>query len=117
MCNLSISFHTLITKSPKSEAGKRVISFGKDVAIILEEAKQAYQQDKEKLGNKFQDFGYVTRKKDGTPFQPDSLTQKWRRFLEKHNLPLIRLHNSRHSNATALIQSGVSAKVFQLRRF
>ena len=105
----------VITKSPKSEAGKRVISIGTDVVSVLQKAKDTYIQDKTKLGNKFQDFGYVVRKRDGTPFQPDSLTQKWRRFLEKNNFPLIRLHDSRHSNATALIQSGVSAKVVQQR--
>ena len=105
----------VVTKPPKSEAGKRVISVGEDVATVLLEAKQVYQQDKMKLGTKFKDLGYVVRKQNGTPFQPDSLTQKWRRFLEKNNLPVIRLHDSRHSNATALIESGVSAKVVQQR--
>ena len=54
-------------------------------------------------------------KKDGKPFHPNSITQKWERFVEKHQLPKIRLHDLRHSNATALIAAGVSAKVVQHR--
>lgn len=106
---------SVITKAPKSEAGKRQLSIGNDVAEILKKAKTEYEQDKLSLGKKFQDLGYVIRQKDGTPFQPDSLTQKWNRFLKKHNLPHIRFHDSRHSNATALIQAGISPKVVQQR--
>ena len=43
------------------------------------------------------------------------MTQKWERLLEKNNLPKIRLHDLRHSNATALIQAGVNPRVVQQR--
>jgi len=54
-------------------------------------------------------------KKDGSPYHPDSITQKWERFTAKNGLPPVRLHDLRHSNATALIQAGVSPKVVQQR--
>jgi integrase len=57
----------------------------------------------------------VLFKENGEPFHPDSLTQKWERFVAKHNLPPIRLHDLRHSNATAMIAAGVNAKVVQHR--
>jgi integrase len=43
------------------------------------------------------------------------MSRKWRRFLESKNLPKIRLHDLRHSNATALIQAGVNPRVVQQR--
>jgi len=43
------------------------------------------------------------------------MSRKWRRFLESNNLPKIRLHDLRHSNATALIQAGVNPRVVQQR--
>ena len=43
------------------------------------------------------------------------MTQKWERFIQDHNLPHIRLHDLRHSNATALIMAGVNPKVVQQR--
>ena len=46
---------------------------------------------------------------------PDAMTRKWRRFIDAHDLPDIRLHDLRHSNATALIQAGVNPRVVQQR--
>ena len=54
-------------------------------------------------------------KEDGKPFHPDSVTQKWERFVDKSQLPKIRLHDLRHSNATALIAAGVNGKIVQHR--
>lgn len=67
------------------------------------------------FGAKFRDDDHVVRQKDGRPLCPDSMTQKWESFLERNNLPHIRLHDLRHSHATALIQAGVSPKVVQQR--
>lgn len=103
----------VVEKAPKTQAGNRTISIGSDVANALREAKAAYDEAAEKPG--FCDEGYVLCKDDGKPFHPDSVTQKWERFVDKAHLPKIRLHDLRHSNATALIAAGVSAKVVQHR--
>lgn len=102
-----------IIKSPKSESGIRDIHLGQDVMSLLMQERLNYMKDMNKVG--FQNLNLVIRQEDGSPFHPDSMSQKWRRFLEKYNLPKIRLHDLRHSNATALIQAGVSPKVVQQR--
>lgn len=104
-----------ITKGPKSKAGKRTVAIGDEVVAALSQARMDYFNDRAALGAKFQDNNYVIRQKDGRTYRPDSMTQKWSRFLEKHNLPHIRLHDSRHTHATYLIQAGVNAKVVQQR--
>lgn len=103
----------VVEKAPKTQAGNRTISIGSDVANALREAKAAYDEAAEKPS--FCDEGYVLCKDDGKPFHPDSVTQKWERFVEKSQLPKIRLHDLRHSNATALIAAGVNAKIVQHR--
>jgi len=105
----------VIQKSPKSEAGKRTISFGSNVEDVLKEAKKQYDEAKQTLGRAFQDSDFVIHKGDGQPYHPDSLTQKWSRFLERNGFEVIRLHDARHSHATALVQSGVNVKVVQER--
>ena len=105
--------NAVIQKAPKSQAGNRTISIGHDITNALREAKAIYDEAATKPG--FHDLGYVVCKEDGHPFHPDSITQKWERFVLKHSLPQIRLHDLRHSNATALIAAGVSAKVVQHR--
>ena len=57
----------------------------------------------------------MVRQKDGSPITPDAMTRKWRRFVQRYGLPDIRLHDLRHSNATALIQAGVNPRVVQQR--
>ena len=104
-----------IIKAPKSEAGIRDISLGDEIVYELRKAKAQYARDAFAYGIGFQNHGYVIKQPNGAPFKPDSMTQKWERLLEKNNLPKIRLHDLRHSNATALIQAGVNPRVVQQR--
>ena len=104
-----------IIKAPKSEAGIRDIYLGEDVMEILNQARIQYMTDSLTYGSGFQNHGFVIRQEDGSPMRPDSMTRKWRRFLNTHDLPKIRLHDLRHSNATALIQAGVNPRVVQQR--
>ena len=105
----------VIIKDPKSESGIRDIHVGKEVMEELRKARVQYLNDALTCGYGFQNLDLVVRQEDGSPVKPDSMTQKWERFLKKYNLPKIRLHDLRHSNATALIQAGVSPKVVQQR--
>lgn len=104
-----------IMKAPKSEAGIRDIRFGDDALEVLRAAKKQYFDDMCSYGVGFQNLNFVIRQEDGSPMKPDSMTQKWERFIEHHKLPHIRLHDLRHSNATALIMAGVNPKVVQQR--
>jgi len=82
---------------------------------MLKEARNQYVKDKDAYGFGFQDLNFVIHQNDRSPFKPDSTAQKWSRFLETHHLLKIRLHDLRHSNATALIQAGTNPKVVQQR--
>ncbi|MBQ4528300.1 MAG: site-specific integrase [Clostridia bacterium] len=104
-----------IIKAPKTESGIRDIHLGDDVMKELELAKKEYTKDMLSYGVGFQNLGFVIRQEDGSPLKPDSMTRKWTRFLESRGLPRIRLHDLRHSNATALIQAGVNPRVVQQR--
>lgn len=104
----------VIEKSPKTQAGKRTITIGHDVADALRNVKVNYD---DAVANKpgFKNLDYVLFKENGEPFHPDSITQKWERFVAKHSLPPIRLHDLRHSNATAMIAAGINPKIVQHR--
>ena len=104
-----------IIKAPKSEAGIRDICLGDEVVEELKIARKQYLMDSITYGQGFQNLGFVVRQEDGSPYKPDSITQKWERLLEQKSLPKIRLHDLRHSNATALIQAGVNPRVVQQR--
>lgn len=104
-----------IIKAPKSEAGVRDIRLGDEVIDELRKARKQYFEDMISYGAGFQNLNFVVRQEDGTPMMPDSMTRKWTRFVEEHDLPHIRFHDLRHSNATALIMAGVNPRVVQQR--
>lgn len=104
----------IIIKAPKSEAGIRDIKVGDEVMAELKKARLKYMDDA-LTSPIFQNLNFVIRQEDGSPLHPDSMTRKWSRFLKDNNLPHIRLHDLRHSNATALIQAGVNPRVVQQR--
>ena len=104
-----------IIKAPKSEAGIRDLKAGEEVMAELRKARKQYLDDMFAYGGGFQNLNFVIRQEDGAPLLPDSMTRKWARFLKDKGLPHIRLHDLRHSNATALIQAGVNPRVVQQR--
>lgn len=104
-----------VTKAPKSAAGIRDIGFGDSLKSLLEKEYSRYQADKLAMGADFVDSNCVIRQKNGKSFSPDSITQKWIRFCEANNLKRIRLHDLRHTCATAMVSSGIDQKTVQTR--
>jgi integrase len=51
----------------------------------------------------------------GSPFYFNTPSLWWRRFLKRHNLKLVRLHDLRHYVASLLIEGGVDMKTIQER--
>ena len=104
-----------IIKAPKSEAGIRDIHLGESVMNELK-AFKAYQFTEMTFDKMYADYAdYIIRQDSGALYTPDAMSRKWKKFIKRHNLPDIRLHDLRHSNATALIKAGVNAKVVQQR--
>jgi integrase len=62
-------------------------------------------------GDKF----YVFQNGFGKPYYFNTPSLWWRRFLKRHNLKQIRLHDLRHSAASLLIEEGIDLKTIQER--
>ncbi len=63
------------------------------------------------LGDEYIDSGYVYVHDNGKPNRVKSVTEQFKKFLEKNNLPKIRLHDLRHTFASILYEEGVDLKV------
>lgn len=106
---------SVITKQPKSKSSNRTITIGSNTCKILQIAKDEYDTKRKAYGPGFSKEEYVIHLKDGSPYHPDSLTQKWDRFMAKHGLKHIRLHDLRHSCATSMVANNVDPKTVQKR--
>ena len=96
-----------IIKAPKSEAGIRDICVGDEVIAYLNKEKIRYMTDMMAYGRGFQDLGFVIRQEDGSPIRPDSMSRKWRRFLEANSLPPIRFHDLRHYTVSVMLSLNI----------
>lgn len=113
--NTVIADGTVCTKAPKSSAGIRDVTIGSNVLAELKLARAQYYSNKLAMGAGFTDSGLVVSQPNGKPFRPESMTQKWERFVKKHGLKHIRFHDLRHSCTTMMVEAGVDLKTVQTR--
>lgn len=59
--------------------------------------------------------GLVFTKEDGNPIHPMSLSDAFRRRARAAGLPVIRLHDLRHSHASLALAAGIHPKVVSER--
>jgi len=98
-------------KAPKSGKG-RTVALPKTVEEELRNQRLRQAQALLKLGIRLSEDAFVVA---GRPIQPRSLTHAFQLFLAKHKLPRVRLHDLRHTHATAMLKSKIHPKVVQER--
>jgi len=97
-------------KAPKNGKGRTIAMSGR----LVEELRAHRLRQAEGLllvGVRPSDDAFVVAQADGSPLQPDTLTQDWVRKLADTSLPRIRFHDLRHAHATHLLASGIHPKV------
>ena len=97
-------------KDPKSESGKREIPLADALVQVLKEARdkdiEAFDEDRASTS-------YVIHLPDGTPYKPDSISQKWDRFAKSNGIRYLNLHSIRHTVASQMIHKNVNCKAVQ----
>jgi integrase len=101
-------------KPPKSGKG-RTVALPATVVEELRSQRIKQAQALLKVGIRLSDDTFVVAQADGSPFQPRSLTHAFELFLAKHKLPRVRLHDLRHTHATAMLKSKIHPKIVQER--
>jgi Phage integrase family len=98
----------LLARNP---ADARTVALAASVVEELRAHRVRQAQELIKLGIRLSDDSFVVAQADGSPLQPRSLTHAFELFLAAHKLPRIRLHDLRHTNATAMLKAGVHGKI------
>jgi integrase len=62
------------------------------------------------LGDRWIDYDLIFPAWNGKPEDPSKASDRFRRFIEKSELPYVSLHSLRHTNATLLIAGGADLK-------
>ena len=94
---------------PKSRASRRVVSFGDETAVLLQERWDALEKTESVLQTQ------VCARRDSTRMLPDFLSKGYKSIAESCGITDVRLHDLRHTHASILLCSGVPIHVVQAR--
>ena len=91
-----------VDKEPKNNSSVRRLGYEglSDLEEVMERMWQRREQERAKMGGRYQDLGFVLCHGGGRPYQPDYLSNRLQRVLAGKGLPYVTLHGLRHSFAS-----------------
>ena len=106
-------FEVVEEEKTKSAASCRRLYFDASMKEFLWSIKEKREFFKGVLGTEYQDTNHVYVRDDGRQYYPDTVNKQLKKFLKKHKLAPIGLHELRHTYCTFLIASGADIKTVQ----
>ena len=108
-----VMVHGVPTDStPKTSAGQRTIGLDEStVALLAEHQQRQHARELACAAGFWRAEGHVFTDDVGRPLVPENVTKGFARAVRRAGLPQVRLHDTRHSHATALLRAGVDVKV------
>lgn len=96
---------------PKSEQSRRVVPVGLLPGVVdaLRAFRAVQARDRLAAGGAYRDSGCVVVDELGTPPRPEWYSDRFRRLCRDADLPVIRLHATRHTAADVLLHAGMPA--------
>lgn len=105
----------IFTKGPKNESSKRIIAMPALVMDLLKQYKAWQNEERLICGDCWEDHNRLFTKWDGKPVFPTTPSTWFLGFRRKHNLPDVKFHGLRHTNASLLIGQGVDVQTVATR--
>ena len=112
----TIARYEVLTLTPKTDKGSRTIALDPQTVVVLRSYRVAQMEERLLLGPGYRDSGdLVFTREDGSLIHPERFSASFRQHCARSGLPVIRLHDVRHSYVTALLSEGVPLKVVSQR--
>ena len=101
----------------KTEESAAFVAMPRWYMSELERFKKVWAADRLQIGDKWRggEKQYLFHTGYGEPYYPTVPTYRWRKFLLRHDLPHVRLHDLRHTTAMLLREDGADLKAIQER--
>lgn len=117
----------------KTASSKRKILLLDITIEALKELQKKQQANKDYLGDKYSNKGYIVCQNNGKPYQPSYVSRNYKRVMKEYkhkvkidnetnqykelslyellDIPLIRFHDLRHTHATLLLKANIHPKI------
>jgi integrase len=107
--------YDVVVSEPKTAKGRRSLALDPATVAALREHRTRQVEQRLAVGPRWQDSGLVFTWPDGRAIHPQRFSNWFEQHTRAAGLPRIRLHDVRHSYATAALAAGVPAKVVSER--
>jgi integrase len=97
----------IIEGDTKTDESTRKLHMTDDLAEFLRKEQARQNANRASLGDAYAPGDYILVWDDGQPYRPNYLSELFTKFLKKHNLPKIVLHEIRHTFASLSNEAGV----------
>ncbi len=104
-----------VVGTPKTKRGTRIVPLDAGTVNHVRDHREAQQLEKSAWGPAWNDQGLVFTREDGRNLRPESVTRHFQKLANGAGLPVIRLHDLRHTNASLALAAGVDLKVVSER--
>jgi integrase len=101
----------VIEGKPKSQAGARRVWLDAETVRLLREHRKRQRRARMAAGEAWQDNDLVFCRDDGTPWKPDHVTRRFKTIAAAAGLPVIKLHEGRHSAASLARDAEVDPEI------
>jgi integrase len=95
---------------PKTAHGARVVALDPGTVSVLRDHRRRQLEDRLRWGDAWTDSGLVFTRADGSRLDPSYVTRHFGRLVRAADLPVIRLHDLRHTSASIGLAAGESLK-------
>ena len=103
----------VIASGPKTKASRRRIPLDPGLVTVLREHRRRQLEDRIAAGTAWRDGDYVFTNPIGEPLKPDHISDRFAKLCRRAAVPVIRLHDCRHTAATVMLELGVHPRVVQ----
>jgi integrase len=109
---LTIAGSEKVFKDPKNEDSDRVIPAPEELIRLLRIHKKKQLELQVRCGGEYKNINnLVNTNQEGNEVNPASFSSAFGEFIRKNDLPKVRFHDLRHTNATIMLTNGTQAKV------
>jgi integrase len=109
-------FGTVVAGPPKTTKSRRHLFLDSKTLEVLRDHRRSQREERLAAGpawNGGNDYTFTDEL--GNPLHPDQFSLRFRQCVKRSGLPMIRLHDLRHSYATLALKAGVHPKVVSER--
>jgi len=105
--------HEVVVGEPKTAKGRRSVALDPATVAGLKAWRRHQAAERLAWGPAWTDSGLVFTREDGRPLHPREVTRAFSRHVLGTGVPIIRLHDLRHTHATLALAAGVHRRWYR----